>query len=163
VVRELNQVLRARRQLESGATRLEPGRPVHAEDIAALLGKDVSQINALLRVAEQPTSLDAPLEYDAGESLLDTVADDQSSDPMSLTLSHEVNELLARGLTQLNAREQEVLAGRYGLADREPETLEGLAQRLSLTRERVRQIQQEALIKLKRRMVRQGLDRDSVF
>jgi RNA polymerase nonessential primary-like sigma factor len=163
VVRELNQVLRARRQLESGATRLEPGRPVHAEDIAALLGKDVSQINALLRVAEQPTSLDAPLEYDAGESLLDTVADDRSSDPMSLTLSHEVNELLARGLTQLNAREQEVLAGRYGLADREPETLEGLAQRLSLTRERVRQIQQEALIKLKRRMVRQGLDRDSVF
>jgi RNA polymerase nonessential primary-like sigma factor len=163
VVRELNQVLKARRSLESCSTRLEPGRPVSAEDIAALLGKEVAQVNALLRVAEQPASLDAPLEHDAGESLLDTVVDDQSCDPMSLTLSHEVNELLARGLTQLNAREQEVLAGRYGLADREPETLEDLAVRLSLTRERVRQIQQEALIKLKRRMVRQGLDRDSVF
>ncbi len=78
---------------------------------------------------------------------------------------HRVSALLAlaHGLTQLNAREQEVLSGRYGLDDREPQTLEDLATRLKLTRERVRQIQQEALAKLKQRMVRQGLDRDSVF
>ena len=56
-----------------------------------------------------------------------------------------------------------MLAGRYGLRDREPETLEVLAERLGLTRERIRQIQQEALLKLKRRMLRNGIDRDSVF
>ncbi|ORA01381.1 sigma factor-like helix-turn-helix DNA-binding protein, partial [Mycobacterium arosiense] len=66
-------------------------------------------------------------------------------------------------LGELSEREREVLAGRYGLHDREPETLEVLAARLGLTRERIRQIQQEALVKLKRRMIRQGVDRDSIF
>jgi RNA polymerase nonessential primary-like sigma factor len=162
VVRELNLVLKARRTIESGPARAG-GRAVCAEEVAALLGKDAGHVNALLAMAEQPTSLDAPLEYEGAETVIDTVADEQSSDPLSLTLSHEVADLLARGLTQLNAREQEVLSGRYGLADREPETLEDLAARLKLTRERVRQIQQEALVKLKQRMARQGLDRDSVF
>ena len=56
-----------------------------------------------------------------------------------------------------------MLSGRYGLRDREPETLEVLAERLGLTRERIRQIQQEALIKLRRRMARSGVNRDSLF
>ena len=95
--------------------------------------------------------------------MLDTVADEQAIDPMGITLSHEVEQLLNHGLAELNDREREVLAGRYGLRDREPETLEVLAERMGLTRERIRQIQQEALLKLKRRMIRQGVDRDSVF
>jgi RNA polymerase nonessential primary-like sigma factor len=95
--------------------------------------------------------------------MLDTVADDGATDPMSLTLSNEVEQLLNHGLDELNDREREVLAGRYGLRDREPETLEVLAERLGLTRERIRQIQQEALLKLKRRMLRNGVDRDSIF
>ena len=82
---------------------------------------------------------------------------------MSLTLTNEVEQLLNNGLEELNDREREVLAGRYGLRDREPETLEVLAERLGLTRERIRQIQQEALLKLKRRMIRHGVDRDSIF
>ncbi len=90
-------------------------------------------------------------------------ADDGATDPMSLTLSNEVELLLNHGLDELNDREREVVAGRYGLGDREPETLEVLAARLGLTRERIRQIQQEALVKLRRRMLRQGVDRDSIF
>jgi RNA polymerase nonessential primary-like sigma factor len=74
-----------------------------------------------------------------------------------------VVSLLEIGLGELNDREREVLAGRYGLRDREAETLEVLAERLDLTRERIRQIQQEALGKLRRRMIRNGVDRDSVF
>ena len=77
--------------------------------------------------------------------------------------SNEVEALLTHGLDELNQREREVLAGRYGLGDREPETLEVLAARLGLTRERIRQIQQEALLKLKRGMVRHGIDRNSIF
>jgi RNA polymerase nonessential primary-like sigma factor len=122
---------------------------------------------ATLKLAELPTSLDAPLERGANdlgaETVLDSVADDRAVDPMSLTLSHEIELLLAHGLDELSEREREVLAGRYGLSDREPETLEVLAVRLGLTRERIRQIQQEALAKLRRRMGRNGLHRDSLF
>ena len=168
VVRELNQVLRARRQLESQAPAgIDGERPARVEDIAALLGRPVQEVTELLRFAEQPTSLDAPIERHpaegSSESVLDSVADDGATDPMSLTLSNEVERLLENGLDELNEREREVLAGRYGLHDREPETLEVLAERLGLTRERIRQIQQEALLKLKRRMLRHGIDRDSVF
>ena len=91
------------------------------------------------------------------------VADEQAVDPLGLRLSHELEALLDHGLAGLNEREREVLAGRYGLSDREPETLDVLAIRLGLTRERIRQIQIEALAKLKRNMMRHGIDRDSIF
>ncbi len=164
IVRELNQVLKARRALEAeNAHGPEGERPVRVEAIAASVGRPVGEVAELLKFAEQPASLDAPLERDAGESMLDTVADDQAVDPLGLTLSREIGQLLDSGLAELNEREREVLAGRYGLRDREPETLEVLAERMGLTRERIRQIQQEALLKLKRRMIRHGVDRDSVF
>ena len=161
VVRELNQVLKARRALEAEAP--GSGLAVRPEAIAQRLQWPAAEVEALLALAEQPTSLDAPLALDPGQSLIDNVADDHHIDPISLMLSHEVALLLAQGLSTLNEREREVLAGRYGLDDREPETLETLAERLGLTRERIRQIQQEALVKLKRCMARQGIDRDAVF
>jgi RNA polymerase nonessential primary-like sigma factor len=164
VVRDLNQVLKARRQIEARSDRLADGdRPARVEDVAALLGRPVQEVAELLRFAETPTSLDAPLERDASETMIDMVADEQATDPMGLALHNEVEQLLDTWLAELNEREREVLAGRYGLRDREPETLEVLAERLGLTRERIRQIQQEALVKLKRRMARQGVDRDSIF
>lgn len=164
VVRELNQVLKARRALETEDARAAGGeRPVSDEEVAARLGRPVREVSELLRLAEQPSSLDAPMERDGSESVLETVADEQAADPLGLTLSREAAILLEDGLAALTAREREVLAGRYGLADREPETLERLAARLGLTRERVRQIQQEALLKLKRRMARRGIDRDALF
>jgi RNA polymerase nonessential primary-like sigma factor len=168
IVRELNQVLKARRALEAAsASNGHADKPVRVEDVAAAVGRPVQEVSDLLKFAEQPTSLDAPLDRnpaDAGsESMLDSVADDGSTDPMSLALTNEVELLLNNGLDELNDREREVLAGRYGLRDREPETLEVLAERLGLTRERIRQIQQEALLKLKRRMIRHGVDRDSIF
>lgn len=162
VVRDLNQVLKARRALESRSS-IDGEKPVRVEEVAATLGRPVDEVAELLKFAELPASLDAPLERDNSESMLDMVADDQAADPMGLTLSHEVEQLLNHGLEELSEREREVLAGRYGLRDREPETLEVLAERLGLTRERIRQIQQEALLKLKRRMIRNGIDRDSIF
>lgn len=164
VVRELNQVLKARKALEAEDSRAANGeRAVSDEQIAARLGRPVREVSELLRLAEQPSSLDSPLTLDGSDSLLESVADDQALDPPGQTLSHEAGELLERGLAALNEREREVLSGRYGLADREPETLEVLADRLGLTRERIRQIQQEALVKLKRRMAREGVDRDALF
>ncbi|HSV69917.1 MAG TPA: RNA polymerase sigma factor RpoS [Methylibium sp.] len=167
VVRELNQVLKTRRAIESESMANGDARAARVEDVAAALGRPVSDVTDLLRFAEQPTSLDAPLERHGAdghaETVIDLVADDQATDPMGLTLSHEVEQLLQHGLDELSEREREVLSGRYGLHDREPETLEVLAERLGLTRERIRQIQQEALVKLKRGMARHGIGRDSIF
>ncbi len=167
VVRELNQVLKMRRAIESERVAAGDTRAARVEDIAAALGRPTTEVTDLLRFAEQPTSLDAPLERHGGdghaETVIDLVADDQAADPLGLTLSHEVEQLLQHGLGELSEREREVLSGRYGLRDREPETLEVLAERLGLTRERIRQIQQEALVKLKRGMARHGIGRDSIF
>ena len=185
VVRELNHVLQARRALEAeqGNQRFDkldavngiafglPSRHgadngVRVEDIAKRLGRPVEVVAELLSYAEYPSSLDVPMDrngVDGGDSLMDLVADDLAPNPEGLALTHELELLLQQGMDGLNEREREVLAGRYGLADREPETLDVLAQRLGLTRERIRQIQQEALIKLKRGMASHGIARGDVF
>jgi RNA polymerase nonessential primary-like sigma factor len=165
VVRELNHVLKARRALEALRAQKGAESSVKAEDIAALLGQPLAHVAELLAYAELPSSLDAPVDRnaEAGESMVDLVADEHAVDPMGMRLSHEIEALLEHGLASLNEREREVLAGRYGLSDREPETLDVLAIRLGLTRERIRQIQIEALNKLKRNMMRRGISRDSIF
>jgi RNA polymerase nonessential primary-like sigma factor len=162
VVRELNQVLRARRALEALPDAVHG---VRAEDIARLLQRPVDEVLELLGYLEAPTSLDATLDRsgEASEALVDLVADEQAEDPLGQCLHHEAEALLQQGLRSLSEREREVLFGRFGLGEREPETLDLLAQRLGLTRERVRQIQIEALAKLKRNLARQGVQRDALF
>jgi RNA polymerase nonessential primary-like sigma factor len=163
VVRELNQVLKARKLLEA---RAGGQHQVNAEDISAELGRPVNEVAQLLHLAEQPSSLDLPVDRTVGEgseSLLEQVADDHAIDPLTQRLGEESQALLEHGLAELSAREREVLAGRYGLHGRDPQTLEDLAAQLQLTRERVRQIQHEALLKLKRVMARQGVHRSALF
>jgi RNA polymerase nonessential primary-like sigma factor len=166
VVRELQQVLRARRTLEGDSDFLA-NRPdgVRVEDIAAFLGREVQAVAELLALAEAPRSLDGGDAHgDEGFILADTVAsDDERSSPTDVTHTHEVERLLDQWVHALDAREREVLEGRYGLHDREPETLEVLSVRLGLTRERVRQIQNEALAKMRRQLVRSGVGRDALF
>jgi RNA polymerase nonessential primary-like sigma factor len=170
VVRELNQVLRARRALEAARATGAPadGRPVGVEQVAAMLGRSSQEVADLLRFAEQPVSLDAPRDglrdtESSGDSWFDSVADDHANDPSDIRLDHEVLQLIESELHRLSPREREVLTGRFGLHGHEGETLEALAERLGLTRERVRQIQQEALGKLRRHLSQRGVGRDSVF
>jgi RNA polymerase nonessential primary-like sigma factor len=168
VVRELQQVLRARRTLENDpaflARRGGDVEGVRVEDVAALLGREVHEVAQLLAMAETPKSLDAVVDRSDDEHTLgDFMADELTLDPTGVTHNHEVERLLAGWIDTLTHREKEVLEGRFGLHHREPETLEVLSDRLGLTRERVRQIQNEALTKLKRQMARSGVDRDSLF
>jgi RNA polymerase nonessential primary-like sigma factor len=169
VVRELQQVLRARRTLENDPTFTqarngERGDGVRVEDVAALLGRDVQEVAQLLAMAETPKSLDAVVERSDDEHTLgDFMADELAVDPTGVTHNKEVERLLASWIETLTYREKEVLEGRFGLHHREPETLEVLSDRLGLTRERVRQIQNEALTKLKRQMARSGIDKEALF
>lgn len=165
VVREVHQVLRARRLLENDAE-LVARRPegIRVEDIAALLGTDAHHVAQLLSMAESPRSLDATLDRDDGDQTLgDGLVDEVGLSPEEWTHAHEVDGLLQEWLSALSAREREVLEGRFGLHDREPETLDVLSQRLGLTRERVRQVQNEALLKLKRNLGRQGITSQSLI
>lgn len=165
VVRELQQVLRARRELENDAA-FVARRPdgVRVEDVADFLRRDVHEVAELLALAETPRSLDAALDRVDGEQTLgDTVVDELAVDPSGITQAHEVERLLEDWLMSLSEREREVLEGRYGLHDHEPETLDVLSQRLGLTRERVRQVQNEALFKLKRHLARRGITREALL
>jgi RNA polymerase nonessential primary-like sigma factor len=162
VVRELQQVLRARRTLENdpafAAVRNGfEGAGVRVEDVAALLGRDVQEVAKLLAMAETPKSLDAVMDRSDDEHTLgDSIADELTLDPARVTQDHEVERLLDKWMDALSGREREVLEGRFGLHDRELETLDVLSGRLGLTRERVRQIQNEALTKVKRLAMRSG-------
>ncbi|MBK9235645.1 MAG: sigma-70 family RNA polymerase sigma factor [Rhodoferax sp.] len=165
VVRELQQVLRARRALENDAA-FVAARPegIRVEDIASLLGRDPATVADLLAMAEMPRSLDAALDRGGDDQTLgDTLIDELTMDPDNVTQAHEIEHLLGEWLATLSGREKEVLQGRFGLYDSETETLDVLSTRLGLTRERVRQVQNEALLKLKRHLTRRGIGKEALF
>ncbi len=169
VVRDLQQVLKAWRVLENDPDyALAHPRGVRPEDVAALLGRDLEAVGGLLALAEAPKSLDASLGNTSegagdGYTLSDTLVDEVTLDPGGLTQLHEIERLVDQWTHALSTRECEVLEGRFGLHDRDPETLDTLSLRLGLTRERVRQVQNEALAKLKHYLGNRGITRDALL
>jgi RNA polymerase nonessential primary-like sigma factor len=161
VIREINQVLRARRFLEQ--TLASVGRLPDMEDIASLTGKSLEDVADILAMAEHSTSLDAPRDLDPGSSLLDLISDQRSAGPDQEVEKSQLEEMLRAWLNNLKDDQRLVILRRYGLDNQEPATLESVANELKLSKERVRQIQQEALLKLKKHLQSHGLDRDSVL
>jgi RNA polymerase nonessential primary-like sigma factor len=165
IVREVQHVLRARRLLENDPVLLaQRSEGIRAEDIAALLGIDASQVSDLLAMAEVPRSLDASLDQ-AGEdqSLGDMLVDDLTLSPENRAQAHEVDKLLEAWVGTLTPREREIIESRFGLYDTEAQTLEVISTRMGMTKERVRQVQNEALFKLKRHFLRRGITRDALM
>ncbi|VVE87982.1 RNA polymerase sigma factor RpoS [Pandoraea bronchicola] len=165
VIRELNQVLRAKRHLEKSAAYVDGGeqRDARIEDIADLTGKTPEEITDILALNEHVASLDAPLEIDPGSSLLDLLSDDHSEAPEQEVQHRELEDLMRLWLSRLSTKHRYVIERRFGLNRVEPATLEELADEMGLTRERVRQIQQEALVKLKRYFASNGVRKDAVL
>jgi RNA polymerase nonessential primary-like sigma factor len=165
IVREVQHVLRARRLLEHDeALLVRRAEGIRAEDIAALLGLDAAQVTDLLAMAEAPRSLDASLDPTGeDQSLGDTLVDDLELGPENLAQAHEVDTLLEGWVGSLSAREREIIESRFGLHDTEAQTLEVISARLGMTKERVRQVQNEALFKLKRHLLRRGITRDALM
>ena len=115
-------------------------------------------------VAALALALGAALDRGGDDQTLgDTLIDELTMDPDNVTQAHEVERLLGEWMDTLSGREKEVLQGRFGLYDSEPETLDVLSTRLGLTRERVRQVQNEALLKLKRHLTRRGIGKEALF
>lgn len=165
VVRELQHVLHARRLLENDSALVSRrAEGVRSEDIAALLGMEASEVNALLAMAEAPRSLDASLDPSGDQqSMGDMLVDELALSPEQLTQNHEVGQLLDAWVGALNPREREIIESRFGLHDAEAQTLEVISTRLGMTKERVRQLQNEALYKLKRLFASRGIPRDALM
>jgi RNA polymerase nonessential primary-like sigma factor len=157
VIKELNVILRATRYLETHGDH-EPT----VEDVAHLTGREPCEVRRVLALNERMTSLDAPLEVDPMLSIGESVPDDVTLSPVE-RLEHAETESKVQGwLAQLNFKQRRVVECRYGLNGAEVMTLEQLADDLDLTRERVRQIQLEALHCLRRIIKRQGVSRDAL-
>ncbi len=154
VVKELNQVLRAQRSIESshGGASLE--------DIADRLARPVEEVRQILALNEHTASLDAPLDIDPNLSIGESLADDQSDGPEETIQNAEIEHLIRHWISQLTEKQRLVIQRRYGLDECDVQTLEELALQLGLTRERVRQIQLEALAQLRRILKRRGVSRD---
>ena len=158
VIKELNTVLRAMRHLETHSDR-EPT----VEDVAHLVGRGPEDVRRLLVLNERMASLDAPLEIDPMLSVGESLADENCLTPEARLELSEMEEQVEAWLDQLSERQRNVIERRYGLSGTEICTLEQLAQDLNLTRERVRQIQLEALSSLRRILRRSGIKRDALF
>jgi len=162
VVKELNIVLRALRHLETHGMLGENREPT-LDDVAHLLGKPVEQVRKVLGYNEHVTSLDAPLDADPGLSVGDQLADDDAPSPELLLHNSEIEAWVKQWLDELSERQRGVIERRYGLNGHDVATLDQLARQLNVTRERVRQIQSEALEKLRARLRRRGLSRDALL
>ncbi|MDY0072776.1 MAG: RNA polymerase sigma factor RpoS [Thauera sp.] len=157
VLKELNVVLRALRSAEpeQGEARLT----VLAEE----LGRKPEDLRALLQLAEPLTSLDAPLDVDGSLSIGDALADEEAATAEDELHLARLSELVRSWIDELGDKQRIVVRHRYGIDECELLTLEELAQRLELTRERVRQIQLEALAQLRRILKRGGISREALL
>jgi RNA polymerase nonessential primary-like sigma factor len=163
VMRELNQIQRARHHLESGWREMGRARSATAEDIAHLLGKTADEVTDLLVLAEAPASLDSRAGEQNEAALVELALDPGAAAPERHVAQRELQMLMDQWLEDLSAKERLVIERRYGLNGQEPATLEDLARDLGLTRERVRQIQQEALARLNHALSARGVRRDVLY
>ena len=158
VVKELNAYLRAARHFAQSQDH-EPT----PEEIAKHLDKPIEDVKRILGLNERVTSVDTPLSKDSDKSVIDAIPDENNGDPALLLQDEDLNKHLELWLSQLNDKQKRVVEGRFGLNGHQMSTLEEVGNEIGVTRERVRQIQVEALAKLRDIMEREGFSAEAVF
>ncbi len=158
VIKELNVYLRAARKLEQ-----EMDREPTAEDIARMLNKPVAGVEKMLGLRDRVTSVDIPVGKDNDRPLLEIVADERIPAPPEALQNEDVMANLEVWLGQLEEKQREVLVRRFGLNNHERTTLEDVGRELGVTRERVRQIQMDALKQLRKILENQGFTEELLF
>jgi RNA polymerase nonessential primary-like sigma factor len=158
VVKEINVYLRASRLL---AQRLD--HEPSSEEVAILLDKRASEVKRMLGLNEHIASVDTPLGKDADRPLVDMLQDEDADDPAERIQDQEVQLNLDHWLAKLTDKQREVVERRFGIHGYENCTLEKVAGELGVTRERVRQIQMDALRRLREILEREGFSLESFF
>jgi RNA polymerase nonessential primary-like sigma factor len=155
IIKEINGYLRTARHL----TQTLDHEPT-ADEIAQAMGKSVAEVKRMLQLNERTASVDTPIGKDEDRSLLDAIPDDNNPDPAQLLQDADLNEKLELWLGQLNDKQRIVVERRFGLGGQEKATLEQVGNEIGVTRERVRQIQIDALRRLRKILESQGFSRD---
>ena len=119
------------------------------EEVADDIGLDARRVRRYREVSRAPVSLDSPIGHEDSTPISEVVADANAAAPFDQIVGDNDNELVQEVLATLDARESRILAMRFGLDDRKPKTLEEIAERFGVTRERIRQIQEQALQKMR--------------
>lgn len=158
VSKELNSYARKAKQLTQ-----KLGRDPSVIEMAEAAGVDVHYMSKQLTLLDQELSLDAPINGDTEQSSVALVADESGNDPANIVSNEDILANLGDWLEMLPERHQEILARRFGLKGFDASTLEEVGEEVGLTRERVRQLQIEALTKLKRIISREGLSMSGVL
>ena len=143
MVEKLNKVVHVERQLVQ-----QLGREPTSEEIAAELETNVREVRDVLRMAQQPVSLEKPIGEEEESELGDFVEDQTAESPFELASERLRRENLRRALAALPEREREVIEMRFGLTGERPYTLEEVGRAFNVTRERIRQIENHTLKKL---------------
>ncbi len=157
VVKELNLYLRAARELSQKLDH-EPS----SDEIAELIDRPVEDVRRMLKLNERVDSIDA-VRNPQDRNMLEMVPDESSPDPAFQVQKIDLMDKLESLLSELSDKHQEVLARRFGLRGFDTSTLEEVGSEIGLTRERVRQIQVEGLLRLRRSLEDQGLNPEQIF
>lgn len=158
IVKKLNVYLRTARELAHKLTH-EPT----AEDIAKELDVPAKEVSKILKLNERISSVDIPIGNNSDKELLDIIPDRKEVIPENVLQDDDMKLRIVEWLEDLNPKQREVLARRFGLLGYEPATLENVGKEIGLTRERVRQIQVESLKSLRDVLSQQGLSIESLF
>ena len=125
------------------------GREPTAEEIAAEMHLELSKVEEILKIAQEPVSLETPIGEEEDSHLGDFIQDEEASQPAEAASYTLLREQLEEVLTTLTPREEQVLRMRFGLTDGKAHTLEEVGKEFDVTRERIRQIESKALRKLR--------------
>ncbi|MCB1272607.1 MAG: RNA polymerase sigma factor RpoD [Microthrixaceae bacterium] len=153
MVESMNKVHRMQRQL---AQELE--REPTVEELAQKAELPEAKIREILRLGQDPLSLDSPVGDEDDSFLGDFIEDQQAAMPADVATARSLSEQITESLGELSEREKEVVRMRFGLDDDQPHTLEEVGQRFGVTRERIRQIESKTLAKLRHPNRRQKLE-----
>jgi len=158
VIKEINTYLRAARSLAQKLDH-EPS----AEEIADLLHKPIEDVEGMLGLNERITSTDSTILNDPSRTLIDTIADEQAADPSDSIADEDIHLNIEECLAQLSDKQREVVERRFGLHGYSVSTLEEVGAEIGVTRERVRQIQMDALKKLKKILEQEGISFEALL
>jgi RNA polymerase nonessential primary-like sigma factor len=128
-----------------------------------LLDRPAADVKRMMGLNERVISMDMPVGTESDSSMADMIADTQVCDPSQLLQDTDIKDNISVWLEELSEKQREVVSRRFGLRGYESSTLEEVGREIGLTRERVRQIQVEALKRLRCIMETQGLSGDSLF
>ena len=144
VVETLNKIMRSRRELAQ-----ELNKEPSINELAERLEMPVNKVSDILKMAQEPVSLETPIGEEGENELGDLIEDQSTPTPPDVAARSSMRSHIDDVLSQLNERERKVLELRFGITDGKPRTLEEIGRDLSLTRERIRQIERKALGRLR--------------